>query len=96
MSELLLPSRRGFLAGLGACFAAPAIVRATSLMQVRTLDTEWWGPAFCYDQLEVEPDWLTLDAYCARILQPMINTLQANITASIMSGANSSYQGLLE
>jgi hypothetical protein len=31
------PTRRGFLAGLGALFAAPAIVRIESLMPVRAL-----------------------------------------------------------
>ena len=36
---LSVPSRRGFIAGLGAFFCtAPAIVRATSLMPVRALD----------------------------------------------------------
>lgn len=30
-----IPSRRGFLAGLSAIIAAPAIVRASSLMPVR-------------------------------------------------------------
>jgi hypothetical protein len=33
--SLLTPSRRGFLAGIGALFAAPAIVRASSLMPVK-------------------------------------------------------------
>lgn len=37
---LLLPSRRGFLTGLGALFAAPAIVRFSSLMPVRALIDE--------------------------------------------------------
>jgi hypothetical protein len=36
MSQLILPRRR-FLAGLAAAFAAPAIVRAESLMPVRAL-----------------------------------------------------------
>lgn len=35
MSELLVPSRRGFLGGLLGLIAAPAIVKATSLMPVR-------------------------------------------------------------
>ncbi len=35
--ELIQPSRRGFLAGLVSCLAAPAIVRAASLMPVRGL-----------------------------------------------------------
>jgi hypothetical protein len=36
MADLIVPTRRGFLAGLGALFiAAPAIVRASSLMPIR-------------------------------------------------------------
>jgi hypothetical protein len=39
MSELIVPSRRGFLAGLGSFFvAAPAIVRAASIMPVKAVD----------------------------------------------------------
>lgn len=35
---LLIPSRRGFIAGLGASLiTAPAIVRASSLMKVKAL-----------------------------------------------------------
>ena len=37
-----MPTRRGFVRGLGALFvAAPAIVRATSLMPVRAIDLEF-------------------------------------------------------
>lgn len=36
MSGLIMP-RRGFLAGLGAILAAPAIVRASSLMPVKAI-----------------------------------------------------------
>ena len=47
MSELILPSRRGFLAGLGALIAAPAIVHAQSLMPIKPLpisEVLWqWG-----------------------------------------------------
>lgn len=35
MSQLLLP-RRSFLTGLASLFAAPAIVRASSLMQIKS------------------------------------------------------------
>lgn len=35
MTLLIQPSRRGFLLGLASTFAAPAIVRAGSLMSVR-------------------------------------------------------------
>lgn len=34
MAELLTPNRRSFLFGLVGAFAAPAIVRATSLMRI--------------------------------------------------------------
>jgi hypothetical protein len=37
MADLLVPSRRGFLIGFGALLAAPAIVRASSLMPVSVL-----------------------------------------------------------
>jgi hypothetical protein len=36
--------RRSFLGGALAAFAAPAIVRAASLMPVRALDPDWWVP----------------------------------------------------
>jgi hypothetical protein len=88
MSNLLLPSRRGFLTGLGACFAAPAIVRAASLMPVRAWDIGLReGPAL------VQPDWLTLDDYHTRVLQPMVNTLRSRIAEYIMN--NTSEHGLL-
>lgn len=35
------PSRRGFLTGLGAILAAPAIVRVASLMPVKALPAPW-------------------------------------------------------
>ena len=34
---MIQPSRRGFIAGLGALIAAPAIVRVASIMPVKTL-----------------------------------------------------------
>lgn len=37
MRMLIQPTRRGFLTGLGALLAAPAIVRASSLMPVRSM-----------------------------------------------------------
>ena len=36
--SIIQPSRRGFLAGLGALIAAPAIVRASSLMPVSAIE----------------------------------------------------------
>jgi hypothetical protein len=35
--------RRGLLIGLGALFAAPAIVRASSLMPVKAIEMPLWG-----------------------------------------------------
>ena len=44
MTELIAPTRRGFLTGLGAALiTAPAIVRAGSLMPVKALPSEFWG-----------------------------------------------------
>jgi hypothetical protein len=40
MSGLIVPTRRGFLIGLTALLAAPAIVRATSIMPVSVLPIE--------------------------------------------------------
>jgi hypothetical protein len=40
MSSLIIPSRRGFLVGLGATIAAPFIVRAQSIMPVKSLPAE--------------------------------------------------------
>ena len=37
MSELLVPSRRGFLRVLGATLAAPAIIRLAPIMPVRPI-----------------------------------------------------------
>lgn len=37
MNRIIQPNRRSFIAGLGAVFAAPAIVRASSLMPVKVL-----------------------------------------------------------
>lgn len=41
-------SRRGLLAGLGALIAAPAIVRATSVMPVKSLDLLDLGNSSAY------------------------------------------------
>lgn len=37
MSAILIPSRRGFIAGLASLFAAPAIVSASSLMPIKVM-----------------------------------------------------------
>lgn len=40
MTPLILPSRRGFISGLAAAFAAPAIIRVERLMKVRRVPTD--------------------------------------------------------
>lgn len=74
---LLVPSRRGFLTGLASVLAAPAVVRAASLMPVRALQPAVWylGPISAIPCLNVQTDWLTLDDYAERILQPAIKRL---------------------
>lgn len=37
MSDLIVPTRRGFITGMAALVAAPAIVRIESLMPMRSL-----------------------------------------------------------
>lgn len=41
--ELVKPTRRGFLGLLGIGLAAPAIVRASSLMPISAIGLEWDG-----------------------------------------------------
>lgn len=41
--SLLAPTRRGFLAGMASLLAAPAIVRASSLMQI-VVPSQWVEP----------------------------------------------------
>lgn len=61
MSELLLP-RRKFLFGLTGIFAAPAIIKASSLMKVAAVSEEtdkWWLKAEVYGRspaMNVLPD----------------------------------------
>jgi hypothetical protein len=45
---MIVPSRRGFLFGAGALLAAPAIVRASNLMPVSVLPTQWWSAGISY------------------------------------------------
>lgn len=51
MSKLILP-RRQFIAGVAALFAAPAIVRASSLMPVKSMV----APEFTIDRIIVTTD----------------------------------------
>lgn len=79
MAELKVPSRRGFLLGLSALIAAPAIVRASSLM-----------PFSDWDRLEiirrargVRVPVSAFDAYAARI------RLAEDMAAHVMNGSAS-------
>lgn len=95
---LFIPSRRGFLTGLASVLAAPAVVRAASLMPVRALLPAGWhlGPVSAIPYLNVQPEWVwnplaapfTLDAYASVILRPMVDILSKNVAAQIMKGSN--------
>src|ERR1700730_12826133 len=60
MSSVLVPSRRGFLTGLAASlFAAPAIVRAASLMPVKALAEGQLVTRLdvLYGSFHIRPEW---------------------------------------
>lgn len=89
----LVPSRRGFLVTLGAALvAAPAVVRAASIMPVQTPAVALRAPGIIadwdFDPSEYTPldCGLTLDYYAQRILAPMIDNLQQQVAQSVMSG----------
>ena len=51
----MIASRRGFLAGFGSLLAAPAIVRADSLMKLHHIPERWatvWGVGHDYEVIE--------------------------------------------
>jgi len=55
----VIASRRGFLTGLTSLFAAPAIVRADSLMKLHQIPERWatvWGVGWDFEVVEV-PLW---------------------------------------
>lgn len=81
-SPMLLP-RRTFIAGLAAALCTPAVVRAGTLMPIRALQPAGWhaGPISAIPYLNVQSDWLTLDDYAERILQPAIKRLAQCIIA---------------
>ena len=64
---MIQPSRRGFITGLIAFAAAPAIVRASSLMPVKAFDPlegfEWYEEWFRWEREIVSKDW----RYAARV-----------------------------
>lgn len=52
-----MTSRRGFLTGLGSLLvAAPAIVRASSLMPVKAVEFSWASHDFMYPMLGLKPE----------------------------------------
>jgi hypothetical protein len=76
-TSVIQSSRRGFLLGLGVAVAAPAIVRATSLMPVRALEREfifrtslpagiWRQIPILVPTLETTTRWATLDVVATR------------------------------
>lgn len=73
-ASLQTPSRRGFLAGLGSLFvAAPAIVRATSLMPVKA-----WSPT----NPATNPYWSDIGPESTRLLiERMNDDLYGNLAA---------------
>lgn len=94
--NLIVPSRRGFLRGLGAAaglaLAAPAIVKAESLMRVRGLVLE---PRIIsrldvlYGYTYVRPEWaFSLDEYSEKILVPMAKQFSEKIAAIVMNGGS--------
>lgn len=73
-------ARRSIITGLVALVAAPAIVKASSLMPVKATNTFGvdWGPGTTLT--------LTLDEYSERILQPMVGQLADQIADEMISG----------
>jgi hypothetical protein len=58
------PSKRSFLTGLASLFAAPAIVRADSLMKLHQIPDRWatvWGVGWNFEVVEV-PLWTPVSA----------------------------------
>ena len=90
-TALALPSRRGFLATLGAALvASPAVVRAASLMPIRTPVVELRAPALLPGVYTPMGGAMTLDDYAVRILKPHIDALAAEEEAAIMAGQRNS------
>lgn len=92
-------SRRSFFTGFATLIAAPAIVRAESLMKLgRTEIIKPWTPELVtrldvfYGSMYVKPEWtaaifdITLDEYSERILAPMGNRLAKSVTDAVMYG----------
>lgn len=79
--------RRALITGLVALVAAPAIVKAASLMKVapteklRTVywQSPWWEYDVRRDKWTEYSNPLTLDQYSERVMQPMLDHLAASI-----------------
>lgn len=64
MTELIVPSRRGFLKGLGLLIAAPAIIRVSNITRVVSVDMAALEAEIMADPLFCEPpsnDLLTIN-----------------------------------
>lgn len=70
-------SRRSLITGLVALVAAPAIVKASSLMQVKATSR-----LIEYNGL------MTLDDFVQRILEPMTRALADQVAESVMTGSS--------
>ena len=84
----MIIARRGFLAGLGSLFAAPAIVRAESLMPVKLVDfSPPPAPVFVFQALDtVSGKWVDLE----RVLAPKAGFFDVTgdlVRAQMKSGA---------
>lgn len=83
MSDLIVPSRRGFLLGLGAALVtAPAIVRVASIMPVRV-------PRFVTGTEIAIRQRICLDEFSRLVLKPMVDRLANQVAAAIMAGNDS-------
>lgn len=104
-----MTSRRGFLTGLGSLLvAAPAIVRASSLMPVKTVETfefSWASHDFMYPMLGLKPEWefspidqLPTPLYQfteeeQRIYGPIVDRFARCVTERILAGEERGFFG---
>lgn len=73
MTQVLLP-RRGFILGLAASLASPAICRAENLMHLSS-------------SILILPHQPTLEDYHLRIMQPLIERMSEQFAQTIVRGA---------
>lgn len=55
--SLIIPSRRGFIAGVASLIAAPAVVRASSLMKIIAVPELLSASDVAFGFLYVKPEW---------------------------------------